>query len=142
MYIARDPRIFSPVRLPIGSIIAVMPLDPITSSIIGSIINSAVQQISSLPAPTASTQSTGIPRVLPMNANKGELQMLGPMKALIDGKEMMLSPGVQARDPFNMMILPATISGKVPVRYTTDEMGAVNRIWVLSAQEADQPTQP
>jgi hypothetical protein len=116
-----------------------MPIDPITSSIIASVIGSAVQQLSALPPPGPPVPAVGIPRILPAGTNKGELQMTGPMSAVIDGKSMMLSPAVQARDPFNMTILPGMIQGTVPVRYSTDPSGTVNRIWVLSAQEAAQP---
>ena len=116
-----------------------MPVDPIVSTIVGSVITSAVQQLSALPGPSAPIPAVGIPRILPQGTNKGELQMSGGMNASIDGKSMMLSPGVQVRDPFNMSILPTMIQGTVPVRYTTDAAGAVDRIWLLSAQEAAQP---
>jgi hypothetical protein len=116
-----------------------MPVDPIVSTIVGSVIGSAVQQISALPPPSPPVPAVGIPRILPQGTAKGELQMTGAFNAEIDGKVVMLAPGVQVRDPLNMSILPTMIQGTVPVRYTTDPSGTVNRIWVLSAQEAAQP---
>jgi hypothetical protein len=116
-----------------------MPIDPISSAIINAIIGSAVQQIASLPPPTAPTSNLVVPRMLPQDTLQGTLSVSSPTTGEIDGKSVTLSPGVQIRDPFNMMVLPGMIRQPVLVRYQTDIAGYVNRVWILSAQEAAQP---
>lgn len=116
-----------------------MPLDPITSAIVSSIIGNAVQEIANRPPPTAPVPAIGIPRMLPENARKGELTVASPTSAAIDGQPMVLAPGVQIRDPFNTMVLPGMIQRPVPVRYQTDMTGAISKVWILSVQEAARP---
>ena len=113
-----------------------MPLDPITSAIISSVIGSAVQEIANAPGPVATVPAVGIPRILPEDAKKGELMVASPTSGSIDGQPVMLAPGVQIRDPFNMMVLPGMLQGAVPVRYQTDVTGAIAKVWILSQQEA------
>jgi hypothetical protein len=128
------------VPLPAGGVYnAVMPLDPITAAIVNAIITSAVEQIASLPPASSPVPAFGVPRVLPNGTFKGELQVSSPTTGEIDGKAVTLSPGVQIRDPYNMMVLPGMIRQPVPVRYMTDGAGFVNRVWILSSQEAAQP---
>ncbi|WIM04591.1 MAG: hypothetical protein OHM77_07695 [Candidatus Nitricoxidivorans perseverans] len=117
-----------------------MPLDPITSAIIGSIIGGAANEIASLPpGGVPSGPNMGIYRMLPQNAPRGEMSPPGAMGVEIDGRFLRLSPGVQIRDPRNMMIYPNMVRQPVPVRYLTDASGSVYRVWILSAQEAAQP---
>ncbi len=118
---------------------AVMPFDPISAAIINAIIGSAVQQIASLPPSSASVPNIGVPRTLPQGVQQGTLSVSSPTTGEIDGKAVTLSPGVQIRDPFNMMVLPGMIRQPVLVRYQTDIAGYVNRVWILSVQEAAQP---
>jgi len=116
-----------------------MPFDPITSAIINAIISSAVEQIANMPAPSAAVPAVGIPRVLPKDTSRGQLVVSSPTNGQIDGKDVTLSPGIQIRDPFNMVVLPGMIRQPVTVRYQTDVAGFVTRVWILSAQEAAQP---
>lgn len=116
-----------------------MPLDPITSAIVSSVIGNAVQEIFNASPPTSPVPAVGVPRILPNGTIKGEMSVSSPTSAIIDGQQVMLAPGVQIRDPFNMMVLPGMIQRTVPVRYQKDITGAVNRVWILSAQEAAQP---
>lgn len=116
-----------------------MPLDPITSAIVGSVVGSALNEMSNLPPPGSPVPIEGVPRVLPENTLKGELVVASPTSASVDGRSMMMAPGVQIRDPFNMTVLPGMIQRPVPVRYQTDVSGAISRVWILSAKEAAQP---
>jgi hypothetical protein len=116
-----------------------MPIDPITSAIVGSIIGNAVDQIRSLPPIAPPVPAVGLPRILPSGTTKGEMQVASPTSASVDGRPMVLAPGVQIRDPYNMTVLPGMIQRPVPVRYITDPAGAISRVWILSAQEAAQP---
>jgi hypothetical protein len=116
-----------------------MPLDPISSAIINAIIGSAVQQIASLPPASAPATNVAAPTALPQGLLQGVLSVSSPTTGQIDGKAVTLSPGVQIRDPLNMMVLPGMIRQPVLVRYQTDFAGYVSRVWILSAQEAAQP---
>jgi hypothetical protein len=116
-----------------------MPLDPLTSAIVSSIIGSAMQQMSSPAAPSSPMVSIGVPRTIPEGTVMGSMVVSSPTSASVNGHPMVLSPGVQIRDPFNMVVLPGMIQQPVPVRYLTDPSGAIARVWILSAQEASQP---
>lgn len=119
----------------------VMPFDPITAAIVNAVVTSAVNQLASLPPPSAPAPVTAvaIPRVLPSDSKRGELVVSSPTSGQIDGRDVTLSPAVQIRDPFNLRVLPGMIRQPVPVRYQTDLAGFVTRVWILSAQEAAQP---
>lgn len=116
-----------------------MPVDPITAAIVGSIVNSMVQEIANAPGPTSPVPIEGVPRTLPENTIKGEMQVFSPTSAAVDGQMRMLAPGVQIRDPFNTVVLPGQIRELVPVRYQVDMSGAISRVWILSQREAAQP---
>ncbi|MBK9954426.1 MAG: hypothetical protein IPP18_04605 [Rhodocyclaceae bacterium] len=113
-----------------------MPLDPITSAIVSSVIGSAVQEIVNAPGPSSPVPVAGIPRILPDDTKKGELMVASPTSGSIDGQPVALAPGVQIRDPFNMLVLPGMIQRAVPVRYQMDVSGAIAKVWILSQQEA------
>ncbi|MDP2811450.1 MAG: hypothetical protein Q8O34_15010 [Rhodocyclaceae bacterium] len=117
-----------------------MPLDPVTSAIVSAIVSGAVNEIASLPPPgVSSAPIVGVYRMLPQNAARGEMSPPGAMGVEIDGRFLRLSPGVQIRDPRNMVIYPSMVRQPVPVRYMTDASGSIYRVWILSAQEAAQP---
>jgi hypothetical protein len=116
-----------------------MPVDPITSAIVSSVVGSAIRDISNASPPPSPVPAAGPPRVLPTGTQKGELSVFSPTSGAVDGRTMTLAPGVQIRDPFNMAVLPGMIRQPVPVRYLTDPSGAISRVWILSAQEAAQP---
>jgi hypothetical protein len=113
-----------------------MPLDPITSAIVSSVIGNAVQGIANQPPPTSPVPDVGVPRMLPIDTKRGQLSVSGPTSAAIDGQPMALAPGVQIRDPYNTLVLPGMIQRAVPVRYQTDPSGAISKVWILSQQEA------
>lgn len=116
-----------------------MPVDPITAAIVGSVVNSMVREIASLPPPGSPVPIEGVPRTLPENTLKGEMQVFSPTSASVDGQMKMLAPGVQIRSPFNTIVLPGEIRQAVPVRYQMDMMGAISKVWILSQREAAQP---
>jgi hypothetical protein len=110
-----------------------MPVDPITSAIVGSIIGSAVQ---GLLTPTPTLPVTGIIRTLPTESKRGMMNPPWNGHVQIDGQTYLLSPGVVIRDEHNMAIPPMLMKAPAPVRYQTDAFGAVYRVWILSAAEA------
>ncbi|MBU1236755.1 MAG: hypothetical protein KJ634_12170 [Gammaproteobacteria bacterium] len=116
-----------------------MPVDPITATIIGSVVGSVIQEVNNLPPPSAPVPIEGVPRMLPENTLRGEMIVFSPTSAAVNGEMRMLAPGVQIRDPFNMVVLPGMLRQQVPVRYQTDPSGAISKVWVLSQREAAQP---
>lgn len=116
-----------------------MPVDPVTAAIVGSIVGGIVQEIANAPGPRSSVPVEGVPRTLPENTLRGELVVVDLTTANVNGQAMTLSPGVQMRDPFNMVVLPLQVRERVPVRYQTDLAGAITKVWILSQREAAQP---
>ena len=109
-----------------------MPVDPITSAIVGTLIGAAVQ---GLAAPAPAPPVTGIVRHLPQEAARGVMQPPSNGQVHIDGRAYLLSPGVVIRNELNLAIPPAMVQAAAPVRFQTDTMGAVFRAWILSAAE-------
>lgn len=111
-----------------------MPLDPITTAIVSSVIGTAIESALA-PSPPA----VGIIRDLPGETQKGV--MFPPANGLvkINGKIYLLSPGVLVRDDMNMLVFAENLQQPVKVRFTTDYSGAVQRVWILSAAEASLP---
>lgn len=107
-------------------------MDPITSAIVGSIIGSAVQ---GLLTPAPPLPAAGIVRHLPLESKRGVMTPPWSGQVLIDGRAYLLSPGVVIRNELNMAIPPMMVQAPAPVRYQTDAMGAVYRVWILSAAE-------
>lgn len=116
-----------------------MPI-PLLTSIIGSIIESAVDQAAQAPAPPAADVAqqqaiVGQVRTLPAGSLNGTMSSAAIGSVQIDGKILPLAPGAQIRSPSNMIVLPTTIQQDMPVRYLVDGMGYVFRIWILSPAE-------
>jgi hypothetical protein len=107
--------------------------DPITAAILGSIIGSVVDGVT---APQRVEPAVAMVRMLPEDSKVG--QMLPPNRGQvqIDGTSYPLAPGVQIRNELNMIILPTMVLAPVKVRYTTDFLGAIQRVWILSSTEA------
>lgn len=110
-----------------------MPLDPISAAIIGSVIGSAVE---SALTPSVPPPATGLVRHLPLEAKRGVMGTPANGQVQIDGQTYPLSPGVVIRNEYNMTIPPMMVVGPALVRYQTDGLGAVQRVWILSPAEA------
>ncbi len=78
-------------------------------------------------------------RTIPADAKRGEIRHAGQMDVEINGKKMRLSPGAQIRDPGNLIVLPGALPAGAPVKYLLDSQDMVQRVWILSPQEAAQP---
>lgn len=109
-----------------------MPLDPITSAIVGSIIGTAVQGVLT-PAPPE--PAVGIVRMLPVESKQGVMAPPGQGQVQIDGRTYLLAPGVVFRNDLNMIIPPMLVQAPVKVRYTIDPAGTIDRVWILSSAE-------
>jgi hypothetical protein len=116
-----------------------MPVDPVTAAIVGSIVNGIVQGAVTPSEPVAAIPVQGFPRILPEDTLRGEMVVLDLTTARVNGKIVPMTPGVQIRDPFNMLMLPLQVQRqRMPVRYQADAAGAIRKIWILSQQEAAQ----
>lgn len=57
----------------------------------------------------------------------------------LDGKQRQLSPAARIFNQDNRIEMPAALRGKdIVVNYTVDGMGYIDRIWMLTAEEAAQ----
>lgn len=113
-----------------------MPLDPISSAIVSSIIGSAVQGIL---APAPVEPAVGIIRALPIESKPGVMNPPWEGQVQISGLTLPLSSAAVIRNDLNMVVPPMFVQAPVKVRYTTDLAGAVNRVWILSAAERQLP---
>ena len=83
---------------------------------------------------TASAQQV---RDFPPNALRGKLVVQAPPQITLDGKPDQLSPGARIRNPQNMFVMSATLTGQpLVVNYTRESNGMVHEVWVLTPQEA------
>lgn len=61
----------------------------------------------------------------------------------LDGKARQLSPAARIFNEDNRIEMPAAVRGKdLVVNYTVDSMGNIDRIWILTAEEAVQKVPP
>jgi len=78
-------------------------------------------------------------RNFPKTAFRGQLQVTATPDALMDGKADRLSPGSTIRDIHNLLVLPGAVTGaKLVVNYTRDNIGQVQQVWILNAEEIKQ----
>jgi hypothetical protein len=113
-------------------------MDPITSAIVSSIISSVIEGALT-PAPVE--PSMGMIRTLPAESKFGEMLPPQDGQVKIGGKSYLLSPGAMVLNEYNMMMPPMMVQAPVKVRFMTDAMGFVYRIWILSATEAQLASQ-
>jgi hypothetical protein len=81
-------------------------------------------------------------RTLPTDAKRATMVPVGHNLVEMDGKRMELSAGAQVRDARNMIILPAMLPPSSLVKYQLGLDGKLQRIWMLSRQEVEQPDAP
>ena len=117
-----------------------MPVDPLVSAIMSSVVSSVLESALT-PAPPP-VQPLAMMRALPEESRKGTMNACDFGSIRIDGQTYMLSPGAQVRDEANMIVMPGMVRSPSKVRYMVDFMGAVHRVWVLSAAEAALPDKP
>jgi hypothetical protein len=100
-------------------------------------------RLSVLLAASAATALLGVPtaagtplRRIDPQARAGRLAITQFPRALLDGREVMLAPGVRIRSTDNLLRLPASLSGEQLVRYRLDPVGQVIEVWLLTDEEA------
>lgn len=85
--------------------------------------------------------STLAQRNFPQQALRGELLILQPPEALLNGQPVRLAPGARIRGQDNMLLMSgALVDQKLAVHYTLDYAGLVFDIWMLTPAEfANRP---
>lgn len=73
---------------------------------------------------------------IPSDALTGRLAITQFPRALLDGREVVLAPGVRIRAPDNLLRMPTTVTGEPLVRYRLDPVGLVIEVWLLTDEEA------
>lgn len=76
-------------------------------------------------------------RVLPEDAQRGELIGYEANQISIGRKTFRLAPGVKIFDQSNRMIRPARLPERAPVAYETDPRGDVAKLWLLTPEELE-----
>jgi hypothetical protein len=80
-----------------------------------------------------------IDRPFPANVLRGKFTPGYFPDITLDGKARQLSPAARIFNEDNRIEMPAAVRGKdLAVNYTVDSMGNIDRIWILTAEEAAQ----
>lgn len=83
-----------------------------------------------------------VTRVIPDNARRATIAHIQGMHISVDGSPALLAPGALIRDRSNLIIVPSALPpGGAPAEYALDNNGQINRVWLLTAEEAarDRP---
>ncbi len=110
-------------------------MNPIVSAILSSII----ENILNAPPPALPPPSSPPGIVRPALQN-GPLAVMSPPAdgyAQFGSRTMRLSASLQIRDTQNRIVMPMSMQNPVPVLYKIDEYGTVQRVWVLTQEEAE-----
>lgn len=110
-------------------------MNPIVSAIISSIIESILDA----PPPAAPPPSVPAGIVRPA-LQTGPLAVMNPPSngfAQFGDKTLRLAASLQIRDTQNRIVMSGSLQQPVPVLYKIDEYGSVQRVWVLTPEEAE-----
>jgi hypothetical protein len=77
-------------------------------------------------------------RSIPQDAKVGEIRHLQDMVVEIDGAPQQLAPGAQIHDASNRIIVPTAIPPGTLVKYLVDATGQVQKVWILTPEEAQR----
>ncbi|HEY5799142.1 MAG TPA: hypothetical protein VIT92_02925 [Burkholderiaceae bacterium] len=79
----------------------------------------------------------GYERVIPPEAKKGEFTISQYPSAVLNGKTRRLSVAARIRNADNLIVMPAVLGdSRYIVKYTEDFQGEIDRVWILSSEEA------
>lgn len=112
-------------------------MNPIVSAILSSIIDSILE---SAMAPAPALPPSAPPGVVRPALDQGPLAMMTPPSngyAQFGSETLRLSASLQIRDIHNRIVMPMSMQAPAPVLYKLDEYGSVQRVWVLSQEEAE-----
>jgi hypothetical protein len=79
-------------------------------------------------------------RPFPPNTKRGTMSPAPYPMIELDGKMRRLAPGGRIWNPDNLIEMPAALQGSgLAVNYTEDAQGDVDRVWILTRDEANRP---
>ena len=79
-------------------------------------------------------------RPFPAPTKRGHLAPGAYPEIAIDGKLRRLAPGARIWNENNLIEMPAALRGSdLMVNYTEDSQGEIDRVWILTPEEANQP---
>jgi hypothetical protein len=88
---------------------------------------------------TLALPALAIDRPFPANILRGKFTPGYFPDIALDGKPRQLSPSARIFNQDNHIEMPAAVRGKdIVVNYTVDGMGYIDRIWILTEDEAAQ----
>ena len=88
-------------------------------------------------AASLSPPALAFDRPFPPNALRGKMTPGYFPDVSIDGKARQLSPSARIFNEDNTIDMPASLRGRdIVVNYTVDAMGGIDRIWILTRDEA------
>jgi hypothetical protein len=78
-------------------------------------------------------------RLFPPIAKRGQLSLESYPTVLLNQKERRLSAGAWIRNQNNTIDMPVSLRGQTyTVNYTENGQGEIDRVWILTPQEAQQ----
>jgi hypothetical protein len=84
-----------------------------------------------------------VQRNFPAHALRGELAVVIPPEAQLNGSPARLAPGARIRDQNNMLQVTGVLAGRrQTVHYTRDINGQLLDIWLLTAAEQERQPWP
>ena len=82
-------------------------------------------------------------RPFPPGTKRGTMTPAAHPQIIIDGKHRHLAPGARIWNQDNLIEMPASLRGSdLPVRFTEDTQGEIDRVWILTPEEARRRTSP
>lgn len=107
-------------------------MDPL----IPAIVSTLLQTIFSAPSGEPQQPLNQLARPIPAESVVAEMQPPINGRVALNGQPFNLSPGSQIRDQHNRIVMPGAVQQAAQVRYLTDASGSVQRIWILTPEEA------
>ncbi len=79
-------------------------------------------------------------RPFPQNVQRGTMSPASHPEIVLNGQLRHLAAGARIWNQDNLIEMPASLRGKdLPVNYTENAEGEIDRVWILNADEASQP---
>lgn len=89
---------------------------------------------------TLASSAAALERLFPPQAKRGTMSPATYPAIVINGAACNLSPGARIWNTNNMIDMPNSLSGSsYVVNYTENLQGDIDRIWLLTVDEASQP---
>ncbi len=88
----------------------------------------------------ATLPAMAMDRAFPPNIKRGKMIPAPHPAVVIDGRSRMLAIGSHIWTTENLIEQPAALRGEdIVINYTETEQGEIDRIWILTQEEANQP---